>query len=165
MVLTKSELVASLQDEVRILVHLADKVDPATLDYRPTPKQRSMGELLQYLSMMGPALVRAAKAGAFDPAAWTVEEKAAQQRDVGRTRAAILAQSDEYALLLSDLSDADLRAEIEMFGTKTSRGSFLVNSVLCGCAAYRMQLFLYLKASGREELNTMNLWAGLDASS
>jgi hypothetical protein len=25
-----------------------------------------------------------------------------------------------------------------------------------------MQLFLYLKACGREELSTMNLWAGVD---
>ena len=25
------------------------------------------------------------------------------------------------------------------------------------------QLFVYLKACGREELNTMNLWAGMDA--
>jgi hypothetical protein len=36
--------------------------------------------------------------------------------------------------------------------------------VLGGSAAYRTQLFLYLKACGREELNTMNLWAGTDAS-
>ena len=27
-------------------------------------------------------------------------------------------------------------------------------------AAYRMQLFLYLKSCGREELNTMDVWAG-----
>jgi hypothetical protein len=46
---------------------------------------------------------------------------------------------------MADLSDADFRAEIEMFGMKTSRGSFIVNQVLCGCAAYRTQLFLYLK--------------------
>jgi hypothetical protein len=26
-----------------------------------------------------------------------------------------------------------------------------------------MQLFLYLKSCGRDELNTMNLWAGVDA--
>jgi len=26
-----------------------------------------------------------------------------------------------------------------------------------------MQLFMYLKACGREELNTMNLWGGVDA--
>jgi hypothetical protein len=34
--------------------------------------------------------------------------------------------------------------------------------VLCGYAAYRTQIFLYLKSCGREELNTMNLWAGMD---
>ena len=36
-------------------------------------------------------------------------------------------------------------------------------TVRCGYAAYRTQLFVYLKACGREELNTMNLWAGMDA--
>jgi hypothetical protein len=36
--------------------------------------------------------------------------------------------------------------------------------VLSGCAAYRAQLFLYLKACGREELGTINLWAGTDAA-
>lgn len=52
MVLTKSELIESLQHEVRILLHLAGKVDRAQLDYRPTPKQRSTIELLQYLTVM-----------------------------------------------------------------------------------------------------------------
>jgi hypothetical protein len=47
-------------------------------------------------------------------------------------------------------------------GPKSSRGATLVNVILCGHAAYRTQLFVYLKASGREELNTMNLWAGMD---
>jgi hypothetical protein len=32
-----------------------------------------------------------------------------------------------------------------------------------GRAAYRTQLFLYLKACGRHELSTVNLWAGADA--
>jgi hypothetical protein len=40
----------------------------------------------------------------------------------------------------------------------------LVNLVLNGHAAYRAQLFCYLKSCGREELSTMNLWAGLDAA-
>ena len=54
MVLTKEELIASLQNEVRILVHLAGKVDTSKLDYRPTPKQRSTLELLQYMADHGP---------------------------------------------------------------------------------------------------------------
>jgi hypothetical protein len=51
-----------------------------------------------------------------------------------------------------------------MFNRKASRGSIIVNIVLCGLAAYRTQLFLYLKACGREELSTANLWAGMDAT-
>ena len=35
MVLTKSELIVSLRDEVRILLHLASKIDRTWLDYRP----------------------------------------------------------------------------------------------------------------------------------
>jgi hypothetical protein len=163
MVMTKPELVASLQSEVRILLHLAGKIDPAQLDFRPTPKQRSTIELLRYLTMMGPALVRAAKAGTFDQAGWTAAEQAAAAQTFGEAVAAIAAQADAYAALLADVSDADLRAEIDMWGEKTSRGAFLVNMVLCGCAAYRTQLFLYLKACGREELSTWNLWAGVDA--
>ena len=162
MVLTKSELIASLQNEVRILLHLAGKIDRATLDYRPTPKQRSTIELLRYLTVMGPALVRAAKSGAFDPAAWTAAENAASVGDFDQTLVALAAQSAVYAELLADVSDADFRAEVEIFGGKCSRGAFLVNTVLCGCAAYRTQIFLYLKSCGRQDLNTMNLWAGVD---
>jgi hypothetical protein len=162
MVLTKSELIASLQNEVRILLHLASKIDPPTLDYRPTPKQRSTIELLQYLTVMGPALVQAIKTGAFDAAGFADADRAAKALDFDRTLAAIAAQTDGYATLLADMSDADLRTPIEMFGRKAARGSILVNLVLCGCAAYRTQLFLYLKACGREELSTMNLWAGAD---
>src|SRR5437870_408458 len=45
MILTTPELIATLQHEVRILLHLARKVEPPMLDYRPTPKQRSALEL------------------------------------------------------------------------------------------------------------------------
>ena len=162
MVLTKPELVTSLQKEVRILLHLASKIDRAKLDYRPTPKQRSTLELLQYLSIMGPGLVEVAKAGTFDPAAWTALEKDAETRNFDQTLAAISKHTDTYSTLLAGMSDADLRGELDMFGEKVSCGAFIVNLVLSGCAAYRTQLFLYLKACGREELSTMNLWGGAD---
>lgn len=163
MVLTKSELIASLQHEVHVLLHLASKIDRTKLDYRPTAKQRSTFELLKYLSYMGPVLIDAANAGNFDGAAWGAATQAAEARDFDQTIAAIAAQREIYASRIGAMSDADFRVEIEMFGRRTSRGAFLVNSVLCGYAAYRTQLFVYLKACGRDELNTMNLWAGIDA--
>jgi hypothetical protein len=164
MVLTKSELIASLQKEVLILLHLSGKIDRTTLDYRPTPKQRSTIELLKYLSVMGPMLVRHAKGEPLDASSWEAATRAADARDFDQTLVAIAEHGDAYATLLADMSDAAFRAEIDEFdGSKTTRGAFIVNHVLCGCAAYRTQLFLYLKACGREELNTMNLWVGVDA--
>jgi len=168
MVLTKEELIASLQNEVRILVHLAGKVDKSKLDYRPSPKQRSTLELLQYMAIMGPTQVAVIKTGVFDraalSAAWSPAETASKAMNFDQAVSAIQKQSDEYARLLSGWTEADFRGEIDMFGRKSTRGSLLVNLVLSGHAAYRTQLFCYLKSCGREELNTMNLWAGVDGS-
>ena len=164
MVLTKEELIASLQNEVRILLHLAGKVDRSKLDYRPSAKQRSILELLQYMVIMGPNMIAAIKTGAFDGAAWGAAETAAKALNFDAVLAAIGKQSPQYAELLGGFSDSDFREAIEMFGRKSTRGSLLVNMVLCGCAGYRTQLFLYLKACGRDELNTMNLWAGVDGA-
>jgi hypothetical protein len=164
MVLTKSELITSLQHEVHILLHLAGKVDRAKLDYRPTPKQRSTIELLKYLSMMGPTIIEYAKVETPDPNLWSNAAKEAEARNFDQTVAAIGAQKEAYAKLLGGMSDSDFRTEVNDFaGGKTSRGALIVNLVLGGHAAYRTQLFLYLKAGGRDELSTMNLWAGADA--
>ena len=164
MVLTREELIASLQNEIRILLHLSTKVKPEMLEYRPTAKQRSTLELLRYLSYFGPVLVGSIKAGAFDTEGWQKGAAEADALDLNGAVAAIGKQSPVFAELLGGFSDQDFRGEIEMFGRKASRGSILVNILLCTFAAYRTQLFLYLKSCGRDELNTMNLWAGMDGA-
>jgi len=163
MVLTKEELISSLQNEVRILLHLISKVDRKQLDYRPTPKQRSTIELLRYLTLMGPALIPAIKTGTFDGAAFGAAQATANAMNFDQVVAAIEKLSSSYAEQLGAFSDADFRGQIDMFGQKASRGSHLVFLLVSGHAAYRTQLFCYLKSCGRDELNTMNLWGGMDA--
>jgi len=167
MVLTKEELIERLQHEVRILLHLVSKVDPSKLDYRPTPKQRSLLELLQYLTAFVPIHLRTIQAGVLDMdawrEAWRVEEAAARQKNLAEIKESIGAQPDLFTKLVGSLSEGELRAEMEMFGNKASRGAWLVWMVLCHYVAYRMQLFLYLKACDREELGTLDLWAGVDS--
>jgi hypothetical protein len=97
-------------------------------------------------------------------AAWSPAEAAARAMSFDQAVAAIQGQSEEYARLLSGWTEADFRGEIDMFGNKTTRGSMLVNLVLSAHAAYRMQLFCYLKSCGRDELNTANLWMGVDGA-
>ena len=109
MVLTKEELIGSLQNEVRILQHLCTKIDRSMIDYRPTPKQRSTIELLRYLSNMGPGLVQAAKTGTFDPAAWTEATKTAEARDFDQTVAYLATHADMYAKLIGPMTEADFR--------------------------------------------------------
>ena len=163
MVLTKSELLTALQNEARILMHLIGKIDRSAIDYRPTPKQRSTLELLRYLGIMGPTLIRMANNQA-DFATWKAENEAASARNFDQTIAVIAGQQQLYATLLADMSDETLRSEIDNFdGSKTSRGVFILKYVLQGHAAYRTQLFLYLKSCGCEELSTRNLWGGVDA--
>jgi hypothetical protein len=160
--MTKAELISSLQNEVRILLHLCTKVQPAMLDYRPTSKQRSTIELLRYLTVMGPVLVPSIKAGAFLVDDWNAAEKKAAELDFDSVVKALESESQSYADSLNGFTDQDLRDEIDLFGSKSSRGAMLINMVLSGHAAYRTQLFCYLKSCGREELNTWNLWAGTD---
>jgi hypothetical protein len=94
--------------------------------------------------------------------AWNAAEEAAATQDLDTVIASIAKQADAYAAKLANVSDADFRAEVDIFGGKSSRGAFIVNQVLCGSAAYRTQIFLYLKACGNSELTTMDLWAGMD---
>lgn len=166
MVLTKEELIDGFQKEVRIFVHLISKVDPSKVDYRPSAKQRSVLELVQYMTVMAPAMSESIKSGVFTMEAmgaiWGPRDTASKAMNWEQAVAAVGRQSDEMAREIGGWNDADFRTEINMFGQDMTRGEALVNMVLCGYAAYRMQLFLYLKAMGREELNTLNLWGGYD---
>jgi len=161
--LTRDDMIGIAQKEVAILRHLAGKIDRSQLDYRPAPKQRSTIELLRYLTIMGPGLVKAIKAGKFDVEAWQAESAKANASDFDQVLTAIEQQSAQYAALLSEYTDEDFAGQVALFGPPASRGRLITELVLGGCAAYRTQLFLYLKACGREELSTYNLWQGIDA--
>lgn len=162
MVLTQNELVGALQHEVNVLQHLCTKVEPSMLDYRPTPKQRSTKELLQYLAVMGPVLVKSAIAGGFQQDEWVKRSQAVADMNFDQLKAALATHADEYKKLLANQPDDVFRKDVEMFGIKQSAGSLIVSLVLGGAAAYRTQLFCYLKACGRDELGTANLWRGVD---
>jgi len=163
MALTKEELIGSLQNEVRILLHLTSKIERSMLDYRPTPKQRSTLELLRYLTIMGRGLVPGTLTGNFDTEAWGKAAAAADAKDFDAIVKDIESLSAFYSTSLSPVSEATLSEQVDLFGQKASRGAHMVFFIFGGHAAYRTQLFLYLKACGRDELNTMNLWGGMDA--
>jgi hypothetical protein len=163
MVLTKDELIAALTHEVHVLRHLITKIDASAVDYRPTPKQRSSIEVVRYLVMQGPVLTNAIKAGAFDGAAWGAAQAEVDAADLAGLDAMLATQPAWFSEHIGAMSDEDFRGTIRLFAGPMSRGVHFVTLVLANYAAYRTQLFCYLKLCGRDELGTMNLWGGKDA--
>ena len=119
------------------------------------------------MAIMAPTQIVSIKSGDFSRAAmmatWGAAEAASKKMTYEQAVAAFEKQPSDFVSLFSEWTDADFRSEVELFGMKFTRGRMIVNMVLSGYSAYRMQLFCYLKSSGREELNTMNLWMGMDA--
>lgn len=159
--ITKTQFTNSLIRELEIIRHLAEKVKESDLDYRPTEGQRTVRELLQFMTYI------------FGTG---VEALVTSNQELYRTRRQNLKEfvfqsfnqdmkDEEKKIkeLLGNLTDADLEEEIDNWGV-APRGIHLM-MVLKWAAAYKMQLFLYLKAAGHSELVSANLWRGVDPES
>jgi hypothetical protein len=107
------------------------------------------------------------RGGVFDrpalTAAWQPAEASAKLLNYEQAMEAIRNLGDYYRNTFREWTEKDFRAPVDVFGRQSTRGSMIVSLVVNGHAAYRTQLFCYLKACGRDELNTMNLWGGVDS--
>jgi len=160
--ITQEQYLESIQHEINVCKHLYTKITDAMLNYRPTPGQRSTLELLQYLSGCGIVPIRGILSGDW-PGVHAAIEKTKELR-VQDFCAAMDRQMQEIREVIRGIPEADFAArEVVMpTGQKSRLGPALLNYPFKFLAAYRMQLFLYIKANGRAELSTYNCWMGID---
>jgi hypothetical protein len=148
--------------ECDIAKHLFTKLPDGALDYRPTPGQRSTLELLRYLTICGIAGIRAM----VEKNMRVVTDYEARMADMaaGDFPAAMDRQKGlitEYFASVDERTLETEQAKLPGAGAMPL-GAALMNGPLKWLTAYRMQLFLYAKASGARELGTANAWAGID---
>lgn len=148
--------------ETRVVLHLATKVSPDAYGWRPTPKQRSVLELLRYLTTCAIVPARAMVTGSWAHA--DAAEAAADTLAPSAFPWAMQRQLDELRALVRAVPAPDFatREATLPWGTKTRLGPALVDTVLKTLVAYRMQLFLYAKAAGNPGLGPANCWVGVD---
>jgi hypothetical protein len=160
--ISKQQFLDSALNEIRIIKHLNEKVTPEILSYRPTEKQRSMLELLQYIAhfvkVEGHALYLG-KAVNFKE-----EMEVAYKMPADKFIERIDEQAEELKNIFSKITDAELEEPVDLFGRGFSqpRSLWFLNLILKSLIAYKMQLFLYLKACGVNNIGTSNLWRGED---
>jgi hypothetical protein len=160
--ITREQFIESIRNEGRIMKHLYTKVPQDKLSYRPTPGQRSLEELLEFMPCNAAAITKHVISGDWSTFKEVSDKvKAAAKKDFAAT---VDQQIEEMITLVKNISEADLFGkEVTLpSGTKMPLGPALLEFPMKFMTAYRMQLFLYLKACGRTELTTPNLWRGTD---
>lgn len=158
--ISKDQFLAALEHEFMTIRHLASKIKDEHLAYRPTPGQRSLLEVLQYVSFVNSTMVEAVVTG--NGSLYMERQKASESLALADFDAAMDKQAKDIRALITPLSDEQLAEEVEIW-VKQTRAMHFLNGPLKWATAYKMQIFLYLKALGLSELNTSNLWAGMDS--
>lgn len=150
----------AVQHEVNVIKHLYTKVPKDKLDYRPTPKQRSLKELIQHLPVNLSVAKQVISGDWSDFQATTQPVREAALQDFNGT---MDREFKLFAERIRAIPAADFQNKIaKMPMGEVPLGDALIAFPFKFLPAYKMQLFLYLKACGREELNTVNCWGGMD---
>jgi hypothetical protein len=161
--ITKDQLAASMLRDCEVILHLYSKLEPHHADHRPSERQRSTLELLRYLSFCAAAGVDCMAHGDWSRFKGHAERAAAMPFEGFPT--AMEAQKAALEAFFAGVSEAALETqEAPLPGGRgvSTLGLAILNGPQKWLAAYKMQLFLYAKACGREELGTSNLWGGMD---
>jgi len=160
--ITKEQLGASMTRDCDIIVHLSTKVTPDSLAYRPAPNQRSMLELLRYLSYCASGGIRSLVAA--DWSIYDACERDSRSLALADFPAAMSRQKGEIAAFFDSVTeDALATTQTKAPGGGTVvLGPYIFNGPAKWLVAYKMQLFLYAKANGAPEIGTANLWGGID---
>lgn len=158
---TKQNLIDSIANEFRIIKHLAEKIPADTDGYKPTEGQRTTLELLQYLSTIFGMATKVILAGTTD--AYKTIPNLAHETTLENFAQKMDAQLEDVKATLEQFDEDELEKQINIYnmGEKT-KAAYLVENLTKWSAAYKTQLFLYIKSSGNTSLGTSNLWGGVD---
>ena len=157
--ITKQHFIESLCAEIDIIRHLGTKVDESMLSYRPSEKQRTLLELMNYLGHIfstGVAVNIEGNTNRYMEIAQSAPTVTLENFDT-----VMKEQSDYVSENVSKLTDEQLAEVTDFFGGKAPRSIHMLN-VMKWAVAYKMQLFLYIKANGNHDISTSNLWRGVD---
>lgn len=160
--ITKEQIAAQMMKECDIAVHLHTKLDPKSADYRPTPGQRSTLELLRYLAISGIAGTRCMAES--DWKVFSTFSDRVKAMKFEEFPAAMQRQRQEIETFFNEISETSLETQDAPLpaGGTAKLGVAILGGPFKWITAYKLQLFLYAKATGASDIGTANAWAGID---
>ncbi len=158
----KDHLLSQILEESRIIRHLATKVTSDDIDYRPSEAQRSTLDLMRYLTTCAMVPAKAGVTGNWEHA--EAIEKASKSVTPETFDSAMEDQENALKAIFETITEDDFENKnaVLPWGPTKKLGEAMIVLALKPLVAYRMQFFLYLKASSHPELNSANCWIGVD---
>jgi hypothetical protein len=159
---TKKDFIAAVEKETNIIKHLIEKVPADAQHTKPTEKQRTILELVTYLSYAVGGGVETVLTGSGEG---VFEKHVALS--AGLTLETAAARLDLQLATIREMvesaTDDMLAQQVSLWGMPPApKGVLLVTLPLAWMYAYKTQLFTTIKIAGNENMGTMNLWAGMD---
>lgn len=163
--ITKEQLLASMLREIDICAHLYGKLTPEAMSYQPSPAQRTTIELLRYLAVIGIAACHCLKVG--DWKAFGAYSERVREMPLEGFPAAMEQQKREIEEFFNSTTEETLETQEAKLptGVVLPLGPALMEAPLKWLTAYKLQLFLYAKATGASDIGTTNAWRGSDRRS
>ena len=160
--ISKDQIAASMIFECDVAKHLHSKLTPASYDYKPTPGQRTTLELLRYLSVCGIAGIQSLYQSNWK--AFSGYTDRSSKMTAEEFPAAMELQKQEIKAFFDSVTERDLETKDALLpvGGTQLLGQAILDLPFKWMAAYKLQLFLYAKATGTSEINTANAWMGMD---
>jgi len=157
---TTADIISSIAKELRIITHLASRLQPQHLDYRFTPTQRSTQELLEYLAIIAETNVSQLINGRSDLG----QRRQAEVKSIALAAlpGVLKAQQQAVENLLAAFTEAEFAAKrIKNYqGNELPLAEALFEGLVKQLVGYKTQLFLQAKAAGVANLGSPDLWRG-----
>lgn len=159
----KQHLLNNIEKEMNICRRLYTKISPEQMDYKPGEGVRTITELLHYLGNIGTLM----------PIYWLQESDADFGAFSGAKAAAsktmvpdqFLTVMDEQITIIKNLfaqlSEDDLLKKEVTYpwsGVKAPLGEAIIATSIKWLAAYKLQLFLFIKLCGNKQISTLDAW-------
>lgn len=153
--LNRSEYIQSMQHEFKVIRHLFEQIPENSFDFKFSDKQRSTRELLAYIATITGSILSALS----NDGQWgeTKMSSVTPENFIG-----MLNEDEKKSIeLVNAFSEDDLNKELDLFRMGQMRPiKSYMNDAIKILVAYKMQLFLQIKASGNQNIGTSNLWGG-----
>ena len=160
------QLLENIEQEIKICKRLYTKIPPDKIDYRPKEGVRSILELLQYLSFIGAALPTfwLKKDGTDFHLFFEGEKEAVKDMPPSHFLSAMDRQTEKVRKLFDHITDEELlhKRVAYPWGGTAPLGQAIIEASIKLMAAYKLQLFLFIKLSTEQNLTTADAWVLTD---